>query len=339
MVSAIPRLALAATLAALLSCGAHFAPQYLVQDLRILAARAEVKGAVGSLADGDAGDTLVLSALVANPQGLAPLRVAWKACFPVPGQAVPPCLDPAYLRDPAALESAPGLVDLGEGLSIEVAVPAGLAPYLAAMVARAQSEPAYACTLYAEIPVLAVATAGASRQMAVKRVRLTPWREIAGTPLQDAYVPNRNPALAEVRASPSSSTDCVGGTAAIRPCAADADCGGVACLPGAGGAAGACDDPLPADEVTLCTVPAPGSAQTCFECNADGSRIQREENLTYQWYTTAGTFGSRDPNAGAGSGNQTGDRATFFPPTGPATLWVIVRDGRGGIGWLQRDLR
>jgi hypothetical protein len=204
-------------------------------------------------------------------------------------------------------------------------------------VGRAQSQPAYACTLYAEVPVLVVATAGASRQMAVKRVRLTPYRELAGTPLQDAYVPNLNPALIGVRASPSS-TDCAGGVPAIRSCAGDADCGGVACLP-AGAGPGACDDPLAGDELTLCAVPAAGSAQSIFECNADGSRLRRAEGLNYQWYTTAGTFGSRDPSAGAGSGNQTGDRATFFPPTGPATLWVIVRDGRDGVGWLQRDLR
>ena len=336
--NAIRKMGLAAPILALLSCGVHFAPQYLVQDLRILAARAQVKGAAGSLADGDSGDTVVLSALVANPQGLAPLRVSWKACFPVPGLSVPPCLDPAYLRDPALLETAPGLVDLGEGLSVEVAVPAELGPYLAALVGRAQSEPAYTCTLYAEIPVLAVATAGTSRQMAVKRVRLTPYRELAGTSLQDAYVPNLNPALAEVRGSPTSPTDCSSGVPAIRSCLVDADCGGVACLP-AGVGAGACDDPLAGDQVTLCTLAAPGSAQIYSECNPDGSRLPRDESLTYQWYTSAGTFGSRDPSAGAGSGNQTGDRVTFFPPAGPATMWVIVRDGRGGVGWLQRDFR
>lgn len=335
----IRRLALAASIPALLACGVHFEPQYLVRDLRILAARVEVKGAAASLADGDTGDTLVLTALVANPQGLGPLSVSWKACYPVFGQAVPPCLDPAYLRDPSSLETAPGLVDLGVGVSVEVPVPAELAPVLATLVGRAQSQPAYACTLYAEVPVLAIATAGGSRQMAVKRVRITPYRELAGTSLQDAYVPNQNPALAEVRASPSSSTGCVGGSPVIRSCASDADCGGVACLPGAGGAAGACDDPLPGGEVTLCTVPAPGAAQTYSECNADGSRVLRDESLTYQWYTTAGTFGSRDPSAGAGSGNQTGDRATFFPPSGPATVWVIIRDGRDGLGWLQRDFR
>jgi len=339
MVNAMRQVALAASLIGLLSCGVHFAPQYLVQDLRILAARAEVKGSSVSLADADTGDTVVLSALVANPQGLAPLQVAWKACFPVPGQAVPPCLDPAYLRDPALLETAPGLVDLGEGLSIEVPVPAELGSVLADLVARAQSQPAYACTLYADVPVLVVATAGASRRMAVKRVRLTPYRELAGTPLQDAYVPNLNPALAGVRASPSSAADCVGGTPVVRSCASDADCGGVACLPAAGAGTGACDDPLPGDEVKLCAVPTAGSAQSTFECNADGSRIQADEGLAYQWYTTAGTFGSRDPSAGAGSGNQTGDRATFFPPAGPVTLWVIVRDGRDGVGWLRRDFR
>ncbi len=336
--NAMRRLALAAALPALLSCGVSFAPQYLVGDLRILAARVEVKGAANALADGDTGDTLVLSALVANPQGLAPLTVAWKACFPVSGQAVPPCLDASYLRDPSQLASAPGVVDLGQGLSVEMPVPPDLSPYLADLVARAQSQPAYACTLYAEIPVLAIATAGTEQQTAVKRVRVTPYRELAGTPLQDAYVPNLDPALAGVLAS-LPPADCAGGAPALRACATDADCRGVACLPVSGGSgAGACDDPMAGDEVKLCAVPAGGSAQGYFECNADGTRIARVEGLTYQWYTTAGTFGSRDATT-SGSGNQTGDRVTFFPPSGPFTLWVIVRDDRDGVGWLQRDFR
>ena len=63
-----------ATLALALAagCDTGFSPQYLVEDLRILAVRVQV---VGSLAaDADLGETVRLTALVANPRGRAPLR-------------------------------------------------------------------------------------------------------------------------------------------------------------------------------------------------------------------------------------------------------------------------
>ena len=116
---------LAAAAAALLSCDTNFQPQYLVKDLRILAARAEVVGSAPE-ADADVGETVQLTALVANPARLPGVTVRWKACLPQQGESVSPCLDPAVLRDPATL-AGPTVVDLGEGESVRATIPASCA--------------------------------------------------------------------------------------------------------------------------------------------------------------------------------------------------------------------
>jgi len=320
----------------LAACNEAFQPQYLVTDLRVLAIRAEVVGSE-PLADGDTGDAVRLEALLANPQGLSPVSVRWKACFPAQGQTVPPCLDATYLSDPARLEGAPGVVDLGQGLAVTVPVPPELAPALAALVERATAEPAYACTLYAEVPVVAIATAGSQQRVALKGARLTPWREVAGTPLEGAYVPNRNPSLEAVAAGPASPDACDGGIPAARACLTAADCGGLACLPDPAGGPAQCDDPRPGAGATLCARHAPGAVQSFFQCRPDASRVELAEELDYQWYVTGGSFDGPTVEPVSGAGNVTDRAVSFWPPAGPFTLWAIVRDGRGGSGWLRRD--
>jgi hypothetical protein len=333
-------LALAVAAAALLSCNTNFAPQYLVRDLRILAARAQVVGSGIGTADADAGETLSLTALVANPERLPGLTVQWKACLPQQGESVSPCLDPAVLRDPAAL-SGPGVVALGEGTSVLVDIPSALAPLLQVLIDRARSAPELACTLYAELPVIAIASApGAETRLAVKTARLTPWREVAGTPLANAYVRNRNPGLDRVRARPSDT--CTGGTTVARPCGSDGDCDdpGASCdrtHAGSPTAPGQCVYALTLGEQELCTRSKGDSVQIYNQCQTTGERDQFFEDLTYQWYATAGVFKNADGSGLGSNGNVTGDRVTFTPPVGPFTLWVIVRDGRGGEDWIVRD--
>ncbi len=323
-------------LALLAACNKEFPPQYLVTDFRVLAIRAEVVGAE-PLADGDTGDTLRLTALLANPQGLSPVAVRWKACLPAQGQTVPPCLDATYLADPARLDGAPGVVDLGSGDAIQVPVPPEVAPYLATLVERATADPVYACTLYAPVPVVAIATAGPQQRVALKGARLTPYREVAGTPLEGAYVPNRNPFLDSVAAGASEDEACNAGTPAVRACASSADCGGAACLPDPAGGPGWCDDPRPAAGAFLCARHPAEAVQTYFQCRPDGSRVELAEDLDYQWYVTGGSFDGPTVEPVSGTGNVTDQSVSFWPPAGPFTLWVVVRDGRGGSGWLRRD--
>lgn len=320
----------------LAGCNEEFLPQYLVTDFRVLAVRAQVVGSE-PLADADTGDTLRLETLLANPEGLSPVDVRWKACLPVEGQTVPPCLDAAYLADPSRLDGAPGVVDLGTGEAVEVPVPAELAPALAALIDRATAEPAYACTLYAPVPVVAIASAGATRRVAIKTARLTPWREVAGTPLEGAYPPNLNPSLQAVTAGASEGEACDTGVPALRACRDAADCGGAACLPDPSGGPGQCDDPRPAAGAFLCARHAPDAVQAVFQCRPDGTRVPLFEELDYQWYVTGGSFDGPAVEPVSGTGDVTDRAVTFWPPPGPYTMWVIVRDGRGGSGWLRRD--
>jgi hypothetical protein len=332
--------ALAAAAAALLSCDTNFAPQYLVKDLRILAARAEVVGSAPN-ADADVGETVQLTALVANPARLPGATVRWKACLPQQGESVSPCLDPAVLRDPATL-SGPTVVDLGEGETVRVTIPEALRPFLDFLVARARATPELACSLYAELPVVAILSApGATTRLAVKTARVTPWREV--TAPDNLYVRNRNPGLAEVRARPTNPDFCIGGDVAVRPCSADADCGDPAlrCDRTAAGSPrspGQCTSALTAGRQDLCPrlLPNPDPDQPYTDCQTTGNQTVLED-LTYQWYATAGTFADAGGGALGSNGNVTGDRVTFTPPPGPFTMWVILRDNRGGIDWITRD--
>jgi hypothetical protein len=299
-------------LAALAACKADFAPQYLVSDLRVLSIRAEVVGSPSpSTADPDLGDTLRLEALVADPRGAPDLSVEWFACLPVTGTTVPPCLDPSALRDPGRVTTLPGVIPLGAGPSIDVAVPTTLQPAVDAAVARAVAHPEFACSLYAELPVLAIARAGGATRSAVKTVRIAPQRSLQGTPLAGAYHPNRNPSIATVRVAADAAS-----------CA-----GGVPLDPGAA---------LERRAQTLCAAATAPSVETFDQCDPSGARFPLSEDLSWQWYTTGGSFDTG--GGGFDVGNATDAEIQFTPPAGAFTLWLILRDGRGGEDWFRRDL-
>jgi hypothetical protein len=79
---------------------------------------------------------------------------------------------------------------------------------------------------------------------------------------------------------------------------------------------------------------APASASQPFnQCAPDGARETFAEALTWQWYLTAGAIDD------AGDiGNAVGDHVRIARPTGPFTLWAVLRDGRGGVTWVERRL-
>jgi hypothetical protein len=317
--------ALALALAAS-ACDTGFAPQYRVEDLRILAVRAQVMGSLA--ADADLGETVRLTALVANPLGRTPVRVRWATCIPDGTEALPPCLDPDALRDVDRLLADPSVVPLGEGAEIEVSVPL-VSGAFDRLISRAEADPAYACSLYLELPVLVVAEAGEAQQVAVKRVRLTPGREIDGTDLAGAYVKNSNPVPLGVRRVANEDVPCGEGAPVVVPCWDDTPCGGLAC-----GTDGFCAATFPQGRGVLCARPDPGAVDPPYnQCAPDGTRTPYFESMDWQWYVTGGEFPEFD-----GVGNATGDPVEFEAPDGPFTIWVILRDGRGGEAWLARDV-
>jgi hypothetical protein len=325
-----------AALLLLAACKNDLAPQWRVTDLRVLAVRAEVPGSsnVAPLADADSGDTVRVTALVANPLGRAPFRLRFATCIPQPNDALAPCLDPARLRDLDALLADPRVLALPDGApvpgradewSMQVVVP-DLTAVFERLVADANAEPGLQCRLYVELPVLAIADAGGRRELAVKRIRLSPRHLVAGTPLAGAYIPNRDPLPAGVYFSATDVPFCEAGAPVAVPCT-----GG--CASGTCDAEGYCDAPIPAVSGVLCAVPDSASVGQFNQCAPDGTRSLYAESLEWQWYATAGDF----TDAGF-TGNATGSSVDFDRPKVPFRIWTIVRDGRGGEGWVARDV-
>ena len=328
-------LALALALAA---CNSGFDHQYLVTDLRVLAIHVEVQGSgvdpygvtTATQADGIPGETLLLDALVANPTSLSGVTVRWYGCMPTADETLPPCMDPAFLADPSRLDSAAGVVPLGtcepldDVCSVAVPVPAATDPIYGAQVQSALDfilsiavkDPAYQCRLYADMPIVAVAEAEGRRDVALKRVRITPSESTILEKLaEDPYVLNHNPVVQEIVRAPT---------------ATDGSCGGTAVTA----------EPFPTGQTVLCADAAHGAAETFNVCvvhlDRDGNPVLEldptSEDLTWQWFTTGGEF----PDFDEGIGNATGQSPAFVRPPGPFTLWAILRDGRGGEVWLRR---
>jgi hypothetical protein len=337
----------AALLVAGAGCGAEFSPQFRVQDLRVLALRARVEGVPvpdqprGTYADVAPGQRLRLEALVANP-GNAAYSVTWLACVPSRDEDESPCLRPEFLADPTRLEGQPGVRQLPspdprhpEVAVLDLPPEEQLSALLVREIAAAASDPSKVCTLFVELPVLAILQAGDVRRTAVKRVRVVPRTLPAG--VESAYERNANPALGEVllRSGDAVTDDepCAGARI-IKACAAAADCGqGVGCV------AGICADGVtPPRAAVLCASAArfPPPAQIYNECAANGTQRTARERLTFQWYASDGTFTGED---GLGDGNVTGRARQFEAPAGAYTMWVILRDDRGGEDWVMREFR
>lgn len=306
----------------LCACNSGFDPQYLVTDLRVLAIRGQVQGS--TLADGSPGQTLAIDALVANPRERAGLTVTWYACLPADSESLPPCADPAFLADPARLAAAAGAGDQGVlalggcepvdgvcGVTVAIPTTQRIQDALQFIETYAQENPAYQCRLYAEMPVVAVADAEGYRDLAVKRVRITPDpADLVGTVLEGAYAPNQNPTVTDVVRAPTDtrSNGCVGGTA-IDP-----------------------EHTFPAGETIVCATASSDSAEKFNVCGPNGERTETPEKLSWQWFVTGGEF----PDYAGGIGNVTGHAVDFVRPPGPFTLWAVLRDGRGGENWMLR---
>lgn len=86
-------------------------------------------------------------------------------------------------------------------------------------------------------------------------------------------------------------------------------------------------------------------AQYYLDRGLSGELEQQRERLRFNWFSDTGSFrqgrtdqyDSRDP-----SPDNVGPKAEWREPTTKverATVWVVVRDGRGGTSWERRELR
>jgi hypothetical protein len=309
-------------LALLAACSNDAPRQYLVTDLRILAIRDWVEPAAPiTLADGDASawlgtaDRMTLEALVADPGGDG-FTVTWYACPPIVAGAFSRCLDPTALRDLTTFAAASDVFLLGtgtptaDGASVAVDLAdarLGAGATLDGLFLAGVAAPDLACGLWADLPVVAIAEGGGRTEVAVKRVRLTPETRAASSPtIAGRYVRNANPGIQAVLAHPDPDA-CTGGAAPASPLG-----------PGA---------------VALCAAATPESVQGYSQCKPGGELVALFEELAWQWYVSGGSIASTDFD-----GNASADRITFTPGAAPFSIWVILRDGRGGTDWRRFDL-
>jgi hypothetical protein len=65
------------------------------------------------------------------------------------------------------------------------------------------------------------------------------------------------------------------------------------------------------------------------------------EALGYSFFATAGDLSSLRSTDTTATGQPAGTFVDWTAPDagGPVQIWVVVRDGRGGTGWLERDVK
>jgi hypothetical protein len=319
----------------------------IVNSLRVLGAAAHIdNGDQVDWADAEVGDTVTLSALVANPTGVPNVTVTWVTCLPSLNNTLTPCSDEVVLRRPAdliAMASDPttGVIELGVGQTIQYTIPQEVQPLLDQLVARADQNVNAECALYIEAPILIIAQGGdGSVVTALKNLRLSPWSQTgpgASDPALQYYIRNANPTIAELDI-PNDLSACAGQTL-VRACQNDADCdAGATCS-----AEGWCPPaPFPSGNQIVCGLLAdtPTEAQTYYYCGMDGVDGSEKEYPSITWYETAGSQGDIANKNTAGTPDLTSRTfQTFTRPPGPFTLYGVVRDGRDGENWIAQDFQ
>jgi hypothetical protein len=100
----------------------------------------------------------------------------------------------------------------------------------------------------------------------------------------------------------------------------------------------------PGEEIKLEPVEPEGIREDYVLQAIDGDRVELTENITYHWHSTTGDWqrhtsgGPRDP-----FGNEPQLFSRWTAPSDPAVvgagldveLWIVYRDERGGVAWLQ----
>jgi hypothetical protein len=319
----------------------------LVNGLRILGAAAHIDNGDGvDWADAEVGDTVTFKALVANPNNIPTVMVYWVTCLPSLNNTVTPCNSETVLRQPTDLitmadDPNSGVIKLGVGETIQYTIPQEVEYLLDQLVTRADDpmELIAQCSVFIEAPIIVIAKGSdGSVVTAVKNLRLSPWSQTgpgASDPALQHYIRNANPSITALNIPPDKSA-CAGQTL-VQSCQTDMDCGGASCS-----SDGWCPPaPLfPAGTQTICGQIPDADIQTYYYCGLDGVDGSEMEYPSITWYATGGG------QAGISNSNTAGtpDLASrtfelYARPTGPFTLYGVVRDGRDGESWIAQDFQ
>ena len=313
----------------------------IVSGLRILGAAAHIDNGDGvDWADAEVGDTVTLSALIGNPTAIPNVTVNWVTCLPSLNNTVTPCTNMTVLRNPADLipmadDPNSGVVKLGVGETIQYTVPPEIGYLLQQLITRADENLNAQCALFIEVPMIIIAQGGGATVTAVKNLRLSPWSQVGPTssdPALQHYIRNANPSI-EALNIPTDKSACAGQTL-VASCQTDADCGvGVTCS-----ADHWCPPvPFPAGNQTICGLIPDEDIQTYYYCGLDGVDGSEMEYPEITWYATGG--GQADvANANTAGTPDLASRTfeLYTRPSGPFTLYGVVRDGRDGENWIAQ---
>lgn len=310
----------------------------LVEEPRILAVRAEP-------AEGEAGDTVKLSALIAVPQGESAFTPRWAFCSaPKPltelGPIAQPCIEDFGSESPI-------LTALGNGDVVDASVPDNacrvfgpIPPDSAAGGSSRPVDPDETGGFYQPVlvgPRDQAPTFGRVR-LSCGLTGLSPSESLA---YRLGYRRNENPSIATLVATVGDSRFELeeGGSFSVRPgsevnfdvswgdCPREASCGDQVCSPGEERIA------CPED----CREPR-GCAGTetyaVFDREARAV-VLRREGIAVAWYSDAGGFSVPENGVASSDPEITRTSNTWKAPTGErdSRLWVVLRDERGGVGF------
>jgi hypothetical protein len=363
--SALVRVARGAALSAALVLGAvacgNLDDVTTVKDLRVLAARSEPAGYLVSLDDpASLGDTMpTITALVVDPKGNS-------ATLTYTGQACPDELDtitaasgkstslcpPAVAQDlppGMAMPVAPSTIEYNPQVSLTLpsailktvfALPGPNDPPLApAMQQAVQYNRDFGFDAIVDLDFVL----GMEKASLIKRVVYWPLLPDALLPVQDPAMPDPNCPTKQV--------------ANQNPTLATVDLYQHRVL----------GDPMDlwADATPTLSIAAknelyvqptydPSAAENYFlrvnKSETEGIETQcRHEQLTFQFYATAGTFDpalrASDPSAFMAAGSTVHLDSQYKLPTvadlpadGKVTIWVVVHDERAGQSWMSRTI-
>jgi hypothetical protein len=311
-------LGLAATPAAWTACTSGFADATaIVTSPRLLAVQA-------SPAEAPTGSSFALKPLYVGPSGPADASaIAWDLCLLQKPLGDPDPVNPACISGPK-----PGVVAVGRGATVTATVPADACelfgpsspPPTMGQPAARPTDPDSTGGFY--LP-LTVTPSGQPASLAQERITCAPSgvTQPVFSAFENGYQPNENPDLQGL-----STVDADGGATPISAAAPAAPPG---LIIEAGG------------HVTLeaSWPPCPSSpcagAETFLLVDPTTKQLTTQrESIVASFYATAGTF-DLDRVGRDSSDLATSVQDGWTAPGSPmdVTVWVVVRDSRGGVGW------
>lgn len=341
----------------LLGCG-DFDDPSTVKDLRILAVTTDPSEVILNVADpadlpGVAIPPITLTPLIVDPQGQGqrPVTLTISACANDPNAPSPPNdgTDPTGYPaggaratvGSALCDGDPTRIVLADNVDVTAAAPAPftLAPdwLLAAFQRDVFFGPDGALHGGFDLgmPVVFQLTVHAGGETAIGVKRALFWRQA----VRADQTPNAIPRIPGVRAYARRDE----ATAEPLPDAI------VAVEPGVAldvGVDGLWMEPVDAAAPVITAQAESYVTATLDRVTGQVAPIDVKETLTYTFYASAGTFAplqtSSEPPPGVIPQSRLHIESKYEPPkdfSGDVTVWIVVRDERGGASWITRTLR